>query len=417
MNTISHHFNIFYLFFSIIWPPLQIYYLQVDGAGRTILALSILAIVWNFLAFWRETNVLRSPAFLCWMALVAFSIVNSIMKGYESESGTLGFFQTNYIVPFTFLYVMVLELYRDSEAGLKTLFYALLIYVLIGLTQIEVVYLGNEERMMAEALGNLLPLHATCLVFVGGLLYSRQSLSSQIMWAVVILAIVVTFLSGTRKALGAIIIILIGVMSHNDSSEERSIMFYFRLALFFALLYWGLSYMMDNTMIGERFAGTAEQSNAEFTESESTNDVLNNLLGDRAIHYEMGFALFLLHPITGIGITNFMPVTGFSTRLHTEYIVQLCENGLIGFSLLMLFYYLLIKKLLERRRMGEDITLVMFGIYAILFLNITTWTYCQNFGLIYYGIIIAYAYSDSNWLDNEEESEMETIEDSTLETL
>jgi hypothetical protein len=67
--------------------------------------------------------------------------------------------------------------------------------------------------------------------------------------------------------------------------------------------------------------------------------------------------------------------------------------------------------------MGEDITLVMFGIYAILFLNITTWTYCQNFGLIYYGIIIAYAYSDSNWLDDEEESEMETIEDSTLETL
>jgi O-antigen ligase len=192
-------------------------------------------------------------------------------------------------------------------------------------------------------------------------------------------------------------------------------MFYLRLALFFALLYWGLSYMMDNTMIGERFAETAEQSNAEFTESESTNDVLNTLLGDRAIQYEMGFGLFLIHPLTGIGISNFMPVTGFPYRLHTEYMVQLCENGIIGFSLLMLFYYFLIKKLLERRRMGEDITLVMFGIYAILFLNITTWTYCQNFGLIYYGIIIAYAYSDSNWLDDEEDDEMEDVETSTLE--
>ena len=417
MNSISHYFNIFYLFFCIIWPPLHIYYLHVDGAGRTILALSILAIIWNFLAFWRETNVLRSPAFLCWMALIAFSIVNSIMKGFVSESGALGFFKTNYIAPFTFLYVMVLELDRDSEVGHKTLFYALLTYVLIGLGKIGVGNFGADERMMAEGIGNLLPLHATCLVFVGGLLYSRQSLSSKLMWAIVILAVMVTFLSGTRKALGAIIILIIGIMLHNDSSGERSIKYYFRLALFFAVLFWGLGYMMDNTMIGERFAGTAEQSSVELTGSESTNNILNTLLGDRAIHYEMGFALFLLHPITGIGITNFMPVSGYPIRLHTEYMVQLCENGIIGFSLLMLFYYLLIKKLMERRRMGENIALMMSGIFAILFLNMTAWTYCTTFGMIYYGIIIAYAYSDSNWLDDEEDDEMEIIEDPTLETV
>lgn len=417
MNPLSHYFNIFYLFIYIVWEPLQRYYLHVDGAGRTILALSILALVWNFLAFWRETNVLRSPAFLCWMALIAFSIANSIMKGFVSESGALGFFKTNYIAPFTFLYVMVLELDRDSEVGHKTLFYALLTYVLIGLVKIGVGNFGADERMLADGLGNLLPLNATCLVFVGGLLYSRQSLSSKLMWAIVILAVGVTLLSGTRKALGAIILLLIGIILHSDSSGVHSIKYYFRLALFFAVLFWGLGYMMDNTMIGERFAGTAEQSSVELTGSESTNYILNTLLGDRAIQYEMGFGLFLMHPLTGIGITNFIPVSGYPIRLHTEYMVQLCENGIIGFSLLMLFYYLLIKKLLERRRMGGDITLMMFGMFAILFLNMTAWTYCSMFGMIYYGIIIANAYSDSNWLDDEEEDEMETIEDSTLETI
>lgn len=420
MNPTSHKFNIFYLFLCIIWRPLQMYYLHVDGAGRTVLALSVLAIVWNFQAFWREADALRSPAFLCWMALVAFSIVNSMVKGFESEFGALSFFKTNYIVPFTFLYVLVLELSNDVGTTLKTLFYALLTYVLLGLANIinlSGMSFGFDERMAAEGLENLLPLHATCLVFVVGILNSRQRLSNTVLWAVVILAFVVSLLSGTRKAFGAIIILLVGIMLHNGQTDGRSIGYYLRLALFFAVLYWGLGFVMDHTMIGERLAGTAEQSSAELTGNESANAILNTLLGDRAIMYEMGFAVFLTSPWTGIGITNFMPVTGYPLRLHTEYMVQLCENGIIGFSLFMLFFYLLIKKLLKRRRMGEDIMLMMFGLFAVMFLNLTAWTYCTTFGMIYYGIIIAYAYSDSNWLEDEEDDEMEDVEDIEDQTL
>ena len=42
---------------------------------------------------------------------------------------------------------------------------------------------------------------------------------------------------------------------------------------------------------------------------------------------------------------------------------------------------------------GEEILMVLFGLFALLFINITAWTYNQNYGMIYYSIFIAHAYS------------------------
>ena len=131
--------------------------------------------------------------------------------------------------------------------------------------------------------------------------------------------------------------------------------------------------------------------------------MLNTMLGDRAIQYELGYMTFLKHPWTGIGLTNFMSVTGYPYRLHTEYMTQLCENGIIGFSLLVFFYFLLIRKLyVNYKKYGDDITIVLFGLLAILFINITAWTYCTVFGMIYYAIILSHAYSNDDDVEDEE---------------
>lgn len=400
MYSFTQLYNIFYLFFCIIWPPLQMYYLGVDGAGRTILALSIPALLCNVLSLGHQKNILRSPAFICWIILVAFSIVNSLMKGYSAESGSLAFFKTNYIAPFVFFYVLILELERDYTNCLRVLFYALLTYIFLCLGSMS---LDDDERIVAEGLKNLLPLHSTCLVFVGGLLYRNRNLSAVLFYFIVLLAIVVTMLSGTRKALGAIIILLTGIIINNGDNEKRSIGYYARLIFFFVILYWGVGFIMDNTMIGSRLAGTAEQSTVELVGNKKINMVLNTILGDRAIQYELGYLTFLKHPWTGIGLTNFMSVTGYPYRLHTEYMTQLCENGIIGFLLLMLFYFHLIRKLLVNyKKYGDDITIVLFGLLAILFINITAWTYCTIFGMIYYAIILSHAYSNDDDVEDEE---------------
>ena len=113
MQPVSHYFNFLYLFVCIIWTPLQLYYLKVDGAGNTVVALSVFAVIWNIPALWRQQHVLRSPAFLCWTALVLFSFVNSMTKGFVSEWGDWVFIKNNFVLPFIFLYVLIVELDWD----------------------------------------------------------------------------------------------------------------------------------------------------------------------------------------------------------------------------------------------------------------------------------------------------------------
>lgn len=409
MYSFTQLYNTFYLFFCIIWPPLQMYYLGVDGAGRTILALSIPALLCNLLSVGEQKHILRSPAFICWTTLVAFSVVNSLMKGYVSESSVLAFFKTNYIAPYIFFYVLILELERDYVNCLRILFFALLTYILLCLGSMSI---DDDERIVAEGLKNILPLHSTCLVFVGGLLYRERNLSAVFFYSMVVLAIAVTMLSGTRKALGAIIILLTGIIINNGDNEKRSIGYYARLFFFLAILYWGIGFIMDNTLIGSRLASTAEQSTVELVENKNVNIVLNTILGDRAIQYELGYLTFLQHPWTGIGLTNFISVTGYPYRLHTEYMTQLCENGIIGFLLLILFYFLLIGKLfVNHKKYGDDITIVMFGLFAILFINITAWTYCTIFGMIYYAIILNHAYSGDYDIEEQEFDDLEEDEE------
>jgi hypothetical protein len=91
--------------------------------------------------------------------------------------------------------------------------------------------------------------------------------------------------------------------------------------------------------------------------------------------------------------------TGFVVRLHTEYMVQLCENGIIGFSLLISVYVFLLRKLILKILGGDSMVIMgLFGLLALLFLNITAWTYCQQYAMIFYALSIDYAYHKGRYL-------------------
>lgn len=122
-------------------------------------------------------------------------------------------------------------------------------------------------------------------------------------------------------------------------------------------------------------------------------------LGDRAIQYESAIELFHENFWTGIGLTNFiyMDTSGRQLVLHSEYMVQLCENGIIGFTLLMIFYVLLIRSLIRNRKyMKRKIGMALFGLATVLFINFTSWTYCMKYIMVFYAILFVYASSASN---------------------
>jgi O-antigen ligase len=375
---------------AIIWQPFQIYVLKVDGAGRTIMIMSILVVLLNLLEFWRQKEFFKSSTFFCWTFLLCYSMINAFYKGFYAEYGTFVFLRNNFLDPFILLVVLLLELNDDKRTSLWVIWVALGVYLLICLPYFS---LNDEGRFDAEGIGNLYPLHAVAFLFVSSVLFVEEKIR---MWFFVVVALgvsVIIYMSGTRKAFGAEIILLLGVVLNNG--KKRNIWAWLRLVFFGGILAVGIYYVMTRTSVGERLQeGTDDYFYVQLVENNKVNDLLMTLLGDRAVQYESAIELFHEHFWTGIGLTNFMDMSGGELVLHSEYMVQLCENGVIGFVLLMLFYILLTIGLLRNRKYEKrKVNMALFGLFAVLFINFTSWTYCMNYIMVIYAIIFMYANS------------------------
>lgn len=97
-----------------------------------------------------------------------------------------------------------------------------------------------------------------------------------------------------------------------------------------------------------------------------------NYLGDRAAQYMLAWDLFLEYPITGIGLKNFSVMANYPFVLHTEYMVQLCECGIIGSALYLLFMGGLFKTVFRIwKSNGRLFYICLGGLLCMLFLNFT----------------------------------------------
>ena len=382
-------FNLFFIFVSVLWSPLQRYYLHIDGAGRTLLFLAIIAVVLNLLDIPKHKHIFKSPAFICWTLLVLFSICNSLVKGFVWEYGAFSFLQVNFFFPLVFLIISIIENDNNSLKFFKIVCAALVIYQLVGLLNFTK---GDDDRFMAESLGNMLPLHAYCCVFVSSMLLRKKGIPKWLYIVLVTMSLCIVFLAATRKALGSILLVLIGVVVSNESRlSPKKVLMYVSVIL---IAVGGMSYVLNHTVMGERMLlkETDDKYQVQLSDNVVVNDFLMKLLGDRSGQYFGGIRGFKEHPISGIGITNYMYATMSPYRLHTEYITQLAENGIIGFILLVMYYLLLFAGLSHQKKGNSTTTIAKFGLISVLFINLTAWTYNMTYIMVIYAIIIVQAY-------------------------
>lgn len=397
MNQLLKKYNLFYIFVCLVWQPLHLY-IRTDAAGRTILLLSILAILFNLAEFWKERKLFTKRAFVCWFILLGYSLWNVFAKGFSSDFSTIKFLRVNFLDTFVLLIVTMLELRRDKGKTLRLTWSALGVYLIMGLPFVGVSDVG---KFFAEGLGNLYSLHAVCFLFVSMVLFAEGRFKWSLFLTLAAITTLAVILTGSRKAFGATVIILVGAILNNG--KRKNLFTWIRIVVYVLLLLYGVVYVMNHTLVGSRiYASSEEIMYVQLVKDEKTNDFLILFLGDRAIQYQLGLELFWENYWTGIGLTNFTDVSGYDCRIHSEYIVQLCENGIIGFALLLLYYILLIRGL-RRSRKGENknqIGVVMTGLIALMFLNFTTWTYCQNYAMVFYAIFLMYAYFDTKTARN-----------------
>lgn len=382
-------YNLFYIFMCIVWHPFQIYYLRVDGAGYTIVMLTVLVIIVNLDELRWQKNAFNTHAFRLWVILLCYSMINAFCKGFIAYYGVFNFLNVNFFHPLILLIIAMLELHKDKKRCLKAIWIALSIYLIIALP-----FMGRDYggRAMIGGIGNLYPLTAVAYLFVSAILFVGGGIKT---WAFVVIAVIISFLiliSGTRKAFGAEVIIILGVILNH--SKHKNLWFYVRLVLLGVVMLFLVRFSMRHSMVGLRLEdGTEAIRNVQLVSNRTINNLIVTLLDDRSIQYEKSMDLVHQHFFTGIGLNNFMVVAGSKYRLHSEYMVQLCENGIIGFILLMAFYVRIIVALKKAKKRTKSIVVNMmfYGLAAVMFLNFTCWTYNMNYVMIIYAILLIYA--------------------------
>lgn len=389
--NLIHYFNIFFIAFCIIWQPFQLYVLHVDAAGRTIMLLSVVAFLLNFnriLFLFRHTKSVR-----IWCVLVLYALVNSLLQGYVSEYGAFGFFPVNFTNPLVFLLIVTLEIQDNCDSCVAVMLVAYLVFLFFGAFHLS----GSPfDRVMSE-MGNMLPLTAVACVFMVAVLFVWKRVRLLSLLLVVAFCLFVVIIAATRKAMGAIVILLFGVLLARN--REGLWVLFIKMLCAFAFFYIAINYVLDNTLIGERIVSNEEYIPVQMVKNEKLNDFLMIALGDRAIQYVGGFEVFREHPVFGIGIGNYMTYTETDYRLHTEYMVQLCENGLVGFILLLLFYISVFRGRKRIRAYDRNFSILLcFGLLAVLFIDFTSWTYDMNYIMSIYGVMIGC--SNINYYEN-----------------
>lgn len=391
------NYNLFFLFFGIIWDPLQYYYLHVDGAGRIMMTLSMVAVILNIGKQKNNSSVFVSPAFICWSVLMVYSIINSWFKGFVGDYGFFIFIRGYFLEPYVFLWIIIIELMRNEERCFHVLLMAMLLYMLIGASHLEISE-NDTSRMEAVGLGNALPLMAVTSVFVASILFVDGRLKGtwKTLGVIVFFSFFISMIVATRKAFGAIVIILIGMLL--GRLQKINVKSTLTIVVVAIVIIVGFNYVLDHTTIGQRMIEGSGKYDLPISSNPKINNVLMKVLGDRAMQYYEGILIHKSYPITGIGIGNYQRVSGAGYRFHTEYMVQYCENGLVGFFLLLAYYVFILIGLFKAGKKGQNLRLCFFGLLTVLFLNLTAWTFDLKCVMIIYAILLTRVYSKQSFV-------------------
>lgn len=358
----------------IIWRPLSVWVLHFDGAGRVPLLFLVLFLLCNYQEVIR--NATTKP-----MCFLTFSCVWSYINGHIKNSyvlmDTLEPFPlvSHILIPLAICQVSIICFQSNFNKTLKVLSRSLVFYAFLAIVFNN--SMGGDERMELTSI-NINEVVLYCAIGVG-VMFIRftNGTVNKIELCTVIFPVIVCVMAGSRMGLLSFFIICFALLvSKVDLSKSKN---FIPFVLGLIIVYFSVDYFLHNTFAGERVLGTQEELNERYADFK-TGTVLD-FLGDRGFMYYYSWPYFLEHPITGIGIYNYIPYSFWGMRLHTEYATQYVENGLLGFIPFIMFLYILTKKmiLIRQSSFGKNTyastTMILGILISVLFSNMVLWSF------------------------------------------
>ena len=268
---------------------------------------------------------------LLWLVLILFHTINSFAHNVPYEGGYFMMLMRMFDV----YLLMVLCAYCfivDKNKYVNYMLYGFSLFLILTLSVTEI---GKGQRLDGSINATQIGQTAGCAMLMVVFAKYLNNISYFKLLAFSILPILVTLLAGSRNGLLLIALAFFVLVFANmvlGMSLEKIIIF----CIGCVFLYYASDYVLNNTFVGERMLNTNKQAEMYGLETGTILDVF----GDRGVYYYYGWKLFLEQPIFGIGLWNFRYISPLPFPLHSEYMVHLCEGGLIG----IIVYFLIIKE-------------------------------------------------------------------------
>ena len=387
-----------------------IYLCILTWAVDTILGTSLIAslhidVVVLFLAFIYNIHegffkkAFVSGPILIWGLWTLYAIVNWFICPYSELTAEAHAHWYWYIFTLSRTYFLLVLLYYEAcinfRRTIKMLAYAFIIYFILGVVGQWNGPMRDEETWEGRngtILGNHFPLNMLCSLFVViiakiyGYISSRQLLT----W-ICCVSFVLLWVATRKAVVGMFILLLFYTISLIKNLSLSNIT---KLLFFLGLLYMSFMLIMDYTLVGQRFDELSEMYFDELSDYNYEIDVPGWLgfLGDRAIQYVLAWNVFIEHPLNGVGLGNSMDYTELPFPIHSEYMEQLCEGGVLGTSLYLCYIFSIfkcIRNAWEKRSYSATI-ICLGGMITLLFISFTAWIYNQPCFFVIYALLIAY---------------------------
>lgn len=390
MNRFKEIFLLSIVFILIIWEPFQIFVLKMDGAGRIPLTLSIIGIILSF----PRSNIFSKPIiyYLLWFIFVFF---NSLNKGIDHFEYFISFFSAIFL-PFAMLIIST-KLSKGQTIKIS------LVYVIIAALYVYISFAYfYEGRNDSERLGDMLNANAVgmrsgFIILFAIILYAMKKINLLYLILLLPFPLFVSIATGSRTTAVVSFFFLISLLFINLRSKIRLRTLIINFIILFAIFQFA-TYVLYDTYVGDRLLMSSLQvKGTEF----QTGTILDNF-GDRGFQYYESWPIILKNPLTGIGLKNYLDYTITNHIFHSEYLTQLCENGLIGFILYYSFFIWILKGLIKIRPQNDVMKrskyILVSGVLGILILSFATRVSYYPFYYALIGIAINFIlyYSRSN---------------------
>lgn len=372
MKITNRYFNptSFAIFILIIWDALKAY-LQLSAPliqAAILIPVILLGVFHNL-----NNNLLKTvfsrPA-IFWLLWIIYALINTFLITGRYYEDNLFVFVSSVVIAFL-LFCFIIASTSNTADLINVLIFSYSVRLLLSFVFDIIGYGAYEDiaRFGVEFNANVIAFGALFLILLTILRKAGFNSFRIIDYAMILTAVATIILTASRKNYISLIVIAFGYIYIFRSKDfiKNTV----KVIAFILILVVFINWTLKNTEMGNRLINVYEK--AVYAEQ------IEKMFDHRMGYYIYGWQIFKDNPINGIGLRNYPHVNRSPHVLHTEYMVQLTECGLIGAFLFVLFYgyiikwlFLIRRKIIPYRKITETNLLFMLTMF-ILFLN--TWIY------------------------------------------